>query len=447
MHDMRPEPAMTQAHADAVAAEISWLESVIEARLKHFFDGAIDAFDVPAPPKHATHTVLGDLIYKTQLSRDARLVLALSLAPHVNSAVLDPFYVKNAAIDRAFSQFGGHPDASAAFVPTVETALFLIAGTQTSARIAAMRLFEPDHPLRARAGVTLTQNHPGQVSRLDLPIHRVVALCDGAPPRPDFTPSFPARRLTTKLTWDDLILPAAIEDQLEHMLAWMNNRTQLLDDWGLSRLTGRGFKALFYGPPGTGKTLTATLLGQRTGLDVYRVDLSMVVSKYIGETEKNLGLIFDMAAERDWILFFDEADALFGARTSASSSNDRHANQEVSYLLQRIEECESLVILASNLRGNIDDAFFRRFQIAIGFARPTATERLQLWRNSLASLPVEPAVDLKKLARDHDVSGASITNIVRHAAIAAKRRDADTVTQQDLDTAVTAEMRKEGRTS
>ncbi len=447
MHDMTPERVKMQVHADAVATEISWLEQVIEARLTHFFEGATDELNMPVPPQHPTNTVLGALIASTQLSRDARLVLALSLAPHVNSAVLDPFYVKNSAIDRAFSQFGGHPDASAAFVPTVETALFLIAGTGTRARIAAMRLFEPDHPLRTRAGVTLTQNHPGQASRLDLPIHRVIALCDGAPPRPDFTPTFPARRLTTKLTWDDLILPASIRDQLEHMLAWMNNREQLLDDWGLSRLVGRGFKALFYGPPGTGKTLTATLLGQRTGLDVYRVDLSMVVSKYIGETEKNLGLIFDMAAERDWILFFDEADALFGARTSTASANDRYANQEVSYLLQRIEECESLVILASNLRSNIDDAFFRRFQIAVGFARPTQTERVQLWRNSLSSLPVDPEIDLKKLARDHDLSGAGITNIVRHAAIATKRRGADVVTQQDIDTAVTAEMRKEGRTS
>ncbi len=446
MRDMKPttEP---QAHAAAISAEIRWLEQVIEARLTHFFDGTEAPFKVPTAPAHPKDTVLGALIAQTKLSTDARLVLALALAPHVNSAVLDPFYVKNSAIDRAFSQFGGHPDASAAFVPTVETALFLIAGTDTSARIAAMRLFEPDHPLRLSAGVTLTQTHPSQVSRLDLPIHRVVAFCDGTPPRPDFSPNFPARRLSTKLDWEDLILPAAVRDQLEHILAWMDNRDQLLQDWGLAKHVGRGFKALFYGPPGTGKTLTATLLGQRTGLDVYRVDLSMVVSKYIGETEKNLGLIFDMAAERDWILFFDEADALFGSRTATASSHDRYANQEVSYLLQRIEECESLVILASNLRSNIDDAFFRRFQAAVGFALPTASERLQLWRNTLSSLPVAKDVDLKKLARAHELSGAAITNIVRHAAIGTKRRGARAVTAQDISAAITAEMRKEGRTS
>lgn len=310
-----------------------------------------------------------------------------------------------------------------------------------------MQLFEPDHPLRLAAGLALTQTHPSQVSRLDLPIHRVVALCDGTPPRPDFSPNFPARRLTTRLTWDDLILPAGVLDQLSHILAWMENREEILDGWGLSRHIGRGFKALFYGPPGTGKTLTATLLGQRTGLDVYRVDLSMVVSKYIGETEKNLGLIFDMAAERDWVLFFDEADALFGTRTSTATANDRFANQEVAYLLQRIEDCESLVILASNLRSNIDDAFFRRFQSAVGFARPTPAERLHLWRNTLSGLPIDDSVSLKQLARDHDLTGAAITNITRHAAIAAKRRQSDEITAEDIVAAITAEMRKEGRTS
>jgi len=447
MHDMTRPIMPKEAQADAVAREIRWLEQVIEARLKHFFEGTETPFDVPSAPAQPRGTVLGDLIAETSLSVQARLVLGLAIAPHVNSAVLDPFYVKNSAIDRAFSQFGGHPDASVAFVPTVETALFLIAGTETAARIAAMQLFEPDHPLRRRAGLTLTQSHPSQVSRLDLPIHRVIALCDGTPPRPDYAPNFPARRLTTRLTWEDLVLPVGVHDQLIHILAWMENRDQILGDWGLARHVGRGYKALFYGPPGTGKTLTATLLGQRTGLDVYRVDLSMVVSKYIGETEKNLGLIFDMAAERDWVLFFDEADALFGTRTGTTTANDRFANQEIAYLLERIEDCESLVILASNLRSNIDDAFFRRFQSSVGFARPTPAERLHLWRNTLSGVPVSADIALKRLARDHDLTGAAITNIVRHAAIGAKRRKAQEISTEDIAAAITAEMRKEGRTS
>lgn len=447
MPDASAHTTTHHTNADAVSAEISWLERVIESRLAHFFDGTQTPFEVPAPPRQPAGTVLGDLITRSGLTINARLILALAVAPHVNSAVLDPFYVKNTAIDRAFSQFGGHPDVGAAFVPTTETALFLIAGTDTAERIAAMRLFEPDHPLRLNAGVILTQTPPSLVNRLDISVHRVVALCDGTPPRPDFSPNFPAKLLTTKLTWDDLILPSSVRDQLHHILSWQENRGTILGDWGLDRQFGRGYKALFYGPPGTGKTLTATLLGQRLDLDVYRVDLSMVVSKYIGETEKNLGLIFDMADERDWILFFDEADALFGTRTSTTSSNDRHANQEVAYLLQRIEECQSLVILASNLRSNIDDAFFRRFQSAVGFARPTPAERLQLWQNTLASVPLGKDVDFKQLARDHDLSGAAITNVVRHGAVNALRRGSSTLTAKDIKSAITAEMRKEGRTS
>ncbi|MBU3030127.1 ATP-binding protein [Paracoccus marinaquae] len=434
-------------HARAVADEIAWLGDCIDLRLRHFFAGSSDPFVLPVPPVPAAESALAVLLREPEMTPAARLVLALAVAPHVNSAALDPFYVRNSAIDRIFSEFGGQPAGQGAFMPTAETALFLLAGTDTVARIAAMRLFEPDHPLRRKAGLTLGASGTVHGAVLDLPVQRIIALCDGTPPRPDFTPSFPARRLTTGLGWEDLIVPRAVRDQLEHILAWQVGRRRILDDWGLGRHVGRGFKALFFGPPGTGKTLAATLLGQRTGLDVYRVDLSMVVSKYIGETEKNLGRIFDMAAECDWVLFFDEADALFGARTPSANSNDRYANQEVSYLLQRIEECESLVILASNLRGNIDDAFFRRFQAAVGFSRPSAAERVQLWTGIAADLPLAADVDIRRLAGDHDLTGAAITNVVRHAAISALRGGHAEISDQDLRLAITAEMRKEGRTS
>ncbi|MFV0299882.1 MAG: ATP-binding protein [Paracoccus sp. (in: a-proteobacteria)] len=434
-------------HAGAVAAEIAWLGACIDLRLRHFFANDAGDLVLPAPPAAPAHSALGLLLDTAGMDAPARLVLALAVAQHVDSAVLDPFHVRNSAIDRIFSQFGGQQGGSGAFVPTVETALFLLAGTDTVARIAAMRLFDPDHPLRGTAGLRLGQGGTAQGAALDLPVHRIIALCDGAAPRPDFAPDFPARRLTTQLGWDDLVVPRALRDQLEHILAWQRGRRTILEDWGLGRHFGPGFKALFHGPPGTGKTLTATLLGQRTGLDVYRVDLSMVVSKYIGETEKNLGVIFDMAAERDWILFFDEADALFGNRTATSSANDRFANQEVSYLLQRIEECQSLVILASNLRANIDDAFFRRFQIAVGFSRPDEAERLQLWRNITATLPLAADVGISGLAAGHDLTGAAITNIARHAAITALRGGKAEICDRDFRLAITAEMRKEGRTA
>jgi SpoVK/Ycf46/Vps4 family AAA+-type ATPase len=141
-------------------------------------------------------------------------------------------------------------------------------------------------------------------------------LTTGTPLRPDTAPDFPARRLTTRLAWDDLVLGAEVVDQIGQIAAWLEHERTILEGWDLGRTLAPGYRALFYGPPGTGKTLTAALLGQQAGLDVYRIDLSMVVSKYIGETEKNLAGVFDRAARQRWILFFDEADALFGARSS-----------------------------------------------------------------------------------------------------------------------------------
>ncbi len=444
------EKAITETHATAIAEELAWLAQVIEARLTHFFDAPKTAFAAPPPPAPKVGSALGDLIVQSDLDPGTRLVLALAIAPHVNSAVLDPLFVKNSAIDRPFSQFGGAGAQGSAFQPTAETALFLLAGTDTPARIAAMALFEAEHPLRKIAGVMLTAPTPdaptfGHV--LTLPVHRLVALCDGTTPKPDYAPGFPAKRLQTALEWSDLVLPNDLHHALGHILAWLENRDQILSDWGLGRHFGRGFKALFYGPPGTGKTLTAALLGKRTGMDVYRVDLSMVVSKYIGETEKNLGVIFDLAADREWILFFDEADALFGARTATSSSNDRYANQEVAYLLQRIEDCQSLVILATNLRSNLDDAFFRRFQMSVGFVKPNAAQRKQIWSNVLADVPLAEDVDLGQMAKAHPLVGGAISNVARSAAITALRQGNDRVTAEDFKHAIAAEMRKEGRTT
>ncbi|MEM7295654.1 MAG: ATP-binding protein [Pseudomonadota bacterium] len=435
-------------HAACIEAELAWLERVIETRLKHFFAGSPRQPTLPAAPHHSVNTVLGGDIARYALGTEERIVLALAIAPHVNSAVLDPFYVKNTAIDRVFSQFGGHYGPQG-MQPTAETALFLIAGADTGARIRAMRYFDPDGYLRARLGLQMDrtdQNASTYSATLDLSVHRIVALCTGVQPQPNFSPDFPARKLSSGLDWSDLVLPPELLHQLGHMTSWLTHRQTILQQWGLGRQFSAGFKALFYGPPGTGKTLTATLLGKATGLDVYRIDLSMVVSKYIGETEKNLRTVFDMAAEQDWILFFDEADALFGARTATTSSNDRHANQEVAYLLQRIEDCNSLVILATNLRSNIDDAFFRRFQMLLGFVRPDARQRQQIWANVLRDVPCDPGIDLTAIARDHDLSGASITNVARHASISALRRNASHVSLTDMKDAIASEMRKEGRT-
>ncbi|MFM7461119.1 MAG: ATP-binding protein, partial [Burkholderiales bacterium] len=209
----------------------------------------------------------------------------------------------------------------------------------------------------------------------------------------------------------------------------------------------RGYRSLFYGPPGTGKTLTATLIGKNAGVDVYRIDLSMVVSKFIGETEKNLASVFDQAENKNWVLFFDEADALFGKRTQTSSSNDRYANQEVAYLLQRVEDFPGIVILATNMRANIDEAFARRFQSMVHFPMPDAKQRKRLWETVLRDLKrLADDVNLDQLAEAYELSGGAIANVVRYGAISALQRGQTRIAYTDLQRGIAKELRKEGRT-
>jgi SpoVK/Ycf46/Vps4 family AAA+-type ATPase len=235
--------------------------------------------------------------------------------------------------------------------------------------------------------------------------------------------------------------------EIGDIIDWARHQNTLLDEWKLRGRIRPGYRSLFYGPPGTGKSLTAALLGKATGMPVFRIDLSGVISKYIGETEKNLAGLFDRAENQGWILFFDEADSLFGKRTETRNSNDRSANQQVSYLLQRIEDFPGVVILASNLRSQIDEAFARRFQSMIHFSMPPFEQRLRLWEDHFRGKPyrLAPDVDLTALARDHELSGGSIVNVLRYVCLRAVSRDSLEIQAADLLHAVRAERHKEGR--
>jgi SpoVK/Ycf46/Vps4 family AAA+-type ATPase len=201
-----------------------------------------------------------------------------------------------------------------------------------------------------------------------------------------------------------------------------------MEDWDMKHRLRQGYRVLFYGPPGTGKTLTANVLGNETGKEVFKIDLSMVVSKYIGETEKNLELLFARAEDKDWILFFDEADAIFGKRTSVKDAHDKYANQEVSYLLQRIEEFNGLVILATNMKNNIDDAFIRRFNDIVKFSIPNEEERKEIWEKSFPENSYFG--DIPNQVKRYEISGGNIINTIHYAGIQAVRRNA-TVSQKN----------------
>lgn len=227
-----------------------------------------------------------------------------------------------------------------------------------------------------------------------------------------------ARRIAARRSREDLVLPPAALMQIDEICNRVRQRGRVLEEWGFGRRAsyGRGVTALFAGPPGVGKTLAAEAIASAAGLDLYRVDLAGVVSKYIGETEKNLARIFRETAETDAVLFFDEADALFGKRSEINDARDRYANIETSYLLQRIEDSEGVILLASNLRENIDPAFVRRLDHIVEFPYPDIEARERLWRNLLPPEIPQRAIDFSELARRFPLAGGSLRNIALSAA-------------------------------
>jgi SpoVK/Ycf46/Vps4 family AAA+-type ATPase len=231
-----------------------------------------------------------------------------------------------------------------------------------------------------------------------------------------------ARKIEPLYTWDDIVLPDDARTQLQEMYQWVVHRHRVLNQWGFGRKLsyGRGVSALFAGPSGTGKTMSAEIIAKALGLDLYKINLSSVVSKYIGETEKNLERIFTAAENANAILFFDEADALFGKRSEVRDAHDRYANIEIAYLLQRMEQYEGITILATNLRQNIDDAFLRRLQFIIEFPFPDEERRRQIWEILMPKeAPRDEAIDYEFLAKQFRFSGGNIKNIVLKAAFLA----------------------------
>jgi ATPase family protein associated with various cellular activities (AAA)/winged helix domain-containing protein len=256
-----------------------------------------------------------------------------------------------------------------------------------------------------------------------------------------------AARLPPGYGWDDLVMPERQRELLQSISAYLRHRDRVLSDWGYDKAVARtqGLKVLFAGDSGTGKTMAAQVLAAQLGLEIFRVDLATVVSKYIGETEKNLDRIFDAAEGSNAILFFDEADALFGKRSEVSDSHDRYANIEVAYLLQKMEGYAGAVILATNFRRNIDDAFVRRLDFVIDFPFPEAEDRRRIWALLLpAEAPLADDIDLDFLAERFKLSGGAIRNCSLSAAFQAAD-DGGVIEMRHLVRAVAQEYGKQGR--
>ncbi|HET7767202.1 MAG TPA: ATP-binding protein [Chloroflexota bacterium] len=256
-----------------------------------------------------------------------------------------------------------------------------------------------------------------------------------------------ARHITPRYGWDDLVLPPDQVQMLRELVSTVRGRPKVLEEWGVGKklASSAGVTVLFSGPPGTGKTMSAEVVAGELGLDLYKIDLSTVISKYIGETEKNLEQIFVEAETSNAILFFDEADAIFGKRSEVRDAHDRYANIEISYLLQRMESYDGVTILATNLRSNLDAAFTRRLQFVVDIPFPEEEDRLRIWKALLPSeVPCAPNVNLAALANRYKMAGGNIRNVIVSATYLAAA-NGGRITNEYLLHGVKRELQKMGR--
>jgi AAA+ superfamily predicted ATPase len=432
-----------------LSAALTYLRSVVQARLQAY-GGQAKTVAEDGPTYVRDGSPFAEFMARHEPTFAGYVLLLLALVPHLEPSFFSQLMAEHLPEGGDFPEFGGVRGTShRGLLPTGETAQFVLAGDALEKRLEVQRLLSPEHWLARKNILQLEpvrEGEPRLSGRLLLDSEVVEQLTTGTISKPRFSADFPAEAIETDLDWVDLVLHPSTRRQIREIENWIMHSPTLLQEWGMKKRIKAGYRALFYGPPGTGKTLTATLLGKHTGQDVFRIDLSRVVSKYIGETEKNLSRLFDKAENKNWILFFDEADALFGKRTGIRDAHDKYANQEVAYLLQRIEGYNGVVILASNQRANIDEAFTRRFQSIVHFPMPRPEERLEIWRKSFPSqIQIAADVDWPLLAARYELTGAGILNVAHFCAIELLAADAPEMTLKRIEEGIHREFVKEGK--
>ncbi|SDD67891.1 AAA+-type ATPase, SpoVK/Ycf46/Vps4 family [Mucilaginibacter pineti] len=438
------------ANINQLKTYLQYVAGCMEARLQQAF-GQSNTYLPPLLPRVIKpEGAIEQLIDKHGLSNTEVVVFMLALAPHLQIELFDSIIQPYMVNSGDFQQIGGVRSKNGrSFLPTGQTAAFILAGDDLEKRLQVAELFHHQHVF-ARQNILYLEEvpdgEPALCGRIVLQPEYIELLVTGTQTIPKLSMNFPAQYLETTYIWEDLILNTSTRQQIVELENWVNYQKVLMTDWGMDRKLKPGYRALFHGPPGTGKTLTASLLGKYTNKQVFRIDLSMIVSKFIGETEKNLSQLFLKAENKNWILFFDEADALFGKRTNVKDAHDKYANQEASYLLQRIEQHEGLVILATNFKNNIDEAFMRRFQSVIHFPLPNAEERHVIWKKSFPQKAnLNGHINLEQIARKYELSGSGILNVVQFACLQMLAKKAAHVTQEVILEGIEREYTKENR--
>jgi len=433
---------------EALYAEFIWVEALIKYRISELCDGDLKKSLPPMPDVGMGIHPYFDWLIEHKVDVPERLALSLALVAHTLPHFLDYLFTKNQYTDQVFTEFGVRFEGDPLRVkPSWQTVFFLFSGRASQFHL--LKYIHFDHRLYREKYLLMPEEKCENPFLTPLKLHddllRQWIYPTGL--RNVADANFPAHEISSHLNWEDLYLMQETEKGLKELKLWLTHGADLIAHEKFNKYINPGVRVLFYGPSGTGKTLTASLLGKEFKMPVYRVDLSQMVSKWIGETEKNLARVFDMAEQQQWILFFDEADALFSKRATVSNSNDRRANQEISYLLQRVENYDGVIIMASNLKDNIDEDFIRRFQLMINFPVPDKTIREKLWENMLENtFELSEDLDLKQIANDYELTGGSMKNIFRSLMLKLSDRSPlnRIVMEEDLRKTIQNEQAKSG---
>ncbi|AFD07193.1 ATP-binding protein [Solitalea canadensis] len=438
-----------QSYQHTITCSLAFLQETIDRRLQLFFQKDTAApFAYPEIVLEDINAPINRFLVHYQVNIEEYIVLLLALTPHIQPNFFDAIIQTYLPNGGDFAEIGGvKGNNHRGTIPTGETALFILGGNDITKRMQVAHYFSPDHFFAKEHILSLEQlrdGEPRMSGKIILQPDYIDLFTIGTISKPVFGPDFPAKSISTKLNWNDLVLNTKTETQIQDIKLWLDHNQALMNDWEMANKVKPGYRALFYGPSGTGKTLTATLLGKQFQKEVYRIDLSQIVSKYIGETEKNLEKVFDKAEHKDWILFFDEADALFGKRTNVQNAHDKYANQEVSYLLQRVEDFPGLIILASNYKSNIDQAFVRRFNAIVHFPMPNTNERYEIWKTSIPpKAKLADDIDLKMLSNKYELTGSSIISVVHYASLQTIHKNSSVIQKKDLIEGIKREYEKE----
>ncbi len=447
-----PDKEAIQANILSLSMGIRWLQQLIEERMKDLEAGELRTFEnsrLQKLPEFTKNSSI-DVLLKTHGESEIEvLLLLLSFTSWFRPVSLLRLATLQTDSDVRYLEPGGlYKKHSSRFIPTLQTAVFLLAGADVTLQ-AYYQTVLSQHVLFREGilhlnGTQRLDSYPlEQLLEIDLAYYNY--LIHGKKPRMDVSPDFPAALLETSKSPDDLVLKETTRRQLDMVMHYATVKERLYQREGVNDKLSPGYLALLYGPPGTGKTFSVAVLSKQLGIEAYRVDLSRIISKYIGETEKNLEKVFQRFEDKNCILMFDEADALFGKRTEVKDAKDRFANQEVAYLLQRVERFPGLVILATNYNQNLDAAFKRRILSSVYFAQPDTAEREILWQNSLPAYFQFEREDLPQyLAEKYSLTGANIANIMKLCCIQAEQKQENMLDKATIESFIYLEMSKEG---